>query len=189
MEEELLVYIRKIVNIEKKYYFSEIDRNFIDELKTLVTNIIFLCLKLKKNNLIINYKIYVWLCLEKLKQKILLEDKLIEIFQKEISNFYKTLETCNIKINTKNEIFDKFYTNNEEKNETKLQNRRNNYPKKVTKFFKKWLSKNLHNPYPSELEKNYFSEKTGLDINQINNWFVNARRRIISKHFKYKNLG
>lgn len=38
---------------------------------------------------------------------------------------------------------------------------------------------NTHNrwPYPTEEEKNRLSEMTGLDQKQINNWFINQRKR------------
>ncbi|KAM0872743.1 hypothetical protein ACQ4PT_038522 [Festuca glaucescens] len=32
-------------------------------------------------------------------------------------------------------------------------------------------------PYPSELEKHALAESTGLDTKQINNWFINQRKR------------
>ena len=51
------------------------------------------------------------------------------------------------------------------------------YPKAVRKVLREWLHKNLTNPYPSEEEKLELAEKTGLTVLQLNNWFINARRR------------
>lgn len=71
----------------------------------------------------------------------------------------------------------------------KLKNKRANYPKKISKVLKNWLKENMTNPYPSEIEKAMLMEVTGLDATQINNWFINARRRILpymkSKYIKY----
>ncbi|KAI5165063.1 hypothetical protein NEIRO03_0127 [Nematocida sp. AWRm78] len=62
--------------------------------------------------------------------------------------------------------------------------KRMNYPKTITKILKTWLSKHIDNPYPDEVEKKYLIYKTGLGNTQINNWFINARRRILPKLFQ-----
>ncbi|KAI5633751.1 homeobox KN domain-containing protein [Phthorimaea operculella] len=36
-----------------------------------------------------------------------------------------------------------------------------------------------HHPYPSEDQKKQLAQDTGLTILQVNNWFINARRRIV----------
>ena len=56
------------------------------------------------------------------------------------------------------------------------------YPKAVRKVLREWLHKNLTNPYPSEEEKLELADKTGLTVLQLNNWFINSRRR------KFKSL-
>lgn len=72
-------------------------------------------------------------------------------------------------------------TNNEISNDSNkyLKCKRANYSKEVSKILKNWLKENLNNPYPSEREKNDLIKMTGLDSTQINNWFINARRRIL----------
>ncbi|KAF9965621.1 hypothetical protein BGZ70_004449 [Mortierella alpina] len=57
--------------------------------------------------------------------------------------------------------------------------RRGNLPKSVTSVLKMWLVQNAIHPYPTEEEKMRLSEETHLSMNQISNWFINARRRIL----------
>ncbi|KAI8058279.1 homeobox KN domain-containing protein [Syncephalis plumigaleata] len=42
-----------------------------------------------------------------------------------------------------------------------------------------WLLKNLHQPYPSAEDKKMLCEQTKLSLTQVNDWFVNARRRYL----------
>lgn len=58
--------------------------------------------------------------------------------------------------------------------------RRGKLPKHITEHLKSWLMSHTDHPYPTEEEKHEFCAVTGLDINQISNWFVNARRRILN---------
>ncbi|PKI83166.1 hypothetical protein MVES_002873 [Malassezia vespertilionis] len=53
-------------------------------------------------------------------------------------------------------------------------------PKPVTNMLKSWLLEHAEHPYPTEEDKRYFCNYTGLDICQVSNWFVNARRRILA---------
>ena len=53
-------------------------------------------------------------------------------------------------------------------------------PKHITDTLKAWLLEHADHPYPTEDEKRAFCDFTGLDICQISNWFVNARRRILA---------
>ncbi|ORY04839.1 Homeodomain-like protein [Basidiobolus meristosporus CBS 931.73] len=57
--------------------------------------------------------------------------------------------------------------------------RRGNLPKAVTAILKSWLAKHVKHPYPTEDEKISLAMETKLTMNQISNWFINARRRIL----------
>ncbi|KJR85865.1 uncharacterized protein SPSK_09077 [Sporothrix schenckii 1099-18] len=59
----------------------------------------------------------------------------------------------------------------------KQRKRRGNLPKETTDKLRAWFSEHLHHPYPSEDEKQELMQQTGLQMNQISNWFINARRR------------
>lgn len=56
---------------------------------------------------------------------------------------------------------------------------RNNLPKETTYILLKWLNQHLNHPYPNSFEKNQLMLSTGLNQQQLSNWFINARRRKI----------
>ena len=49
----------------------------------------------------------------------------------------------------------------------------------IKTILRTWLQNNASHPFPSRNEKEILCQKTGLNIRQINNWFINARRRYI----------
>ncbi|URD97998.1 homeobox protein [Musa troglodytarum] len=50
-------------------------------------------------------------------------------------------------------------------------------PKEARQKLLKWWELHYKWPYPSEKEKAALAELTGLDQKQINNWFINQRKR------------
>nr|AKC35107.1 shoot-meristemless-like 2 protein [Primula vulgaris] len=50
-------------------------------------------------------------------------------------------------------------------------------PKEARENLLEWWSRNHKWPYPSESQKMELAESTGLDPKQINNWFINQRKR------------
>lgn len=71
---------------------------------------------------------------------------------------------------------------------TTKKRRRGNLPKEVTEFLRKWLIQHKKHPYPAEKEKIDLARHTGLTVNQISNWFINARRRILQPMLESENL-
>ncbi|KAH9884479.1 hypothetical protein F4778DRAFT_561597 [Xylariomycetidae sp. FL2044] len=61
--------------------------------------------------------------------------------------------------------------------ENKQRKRRGNLPKETTDKLRAWFLSHLLHPYPTEDEKQELLRVTGLQMNQISNWFINARRR------------
>ncbi|KAI9731266.1 MAG: hypothetical protein M1818_007891 [Claussenomyces sp. TS43310] len=60
---------------------------------------------------------------------------------------------------------------------SKQRKRRGNLPKETTDKLRAWFVAHLQHPYPTEDEKQELMRQTGLQMNQISNWFINARRR------------
>jgi len=52
-------------------------------------------------------------------------------------------------------------------------------PRKATAVLRSWLFQHLVHPYPTEDEKRQLAAQTKLTLLQVNNWFINARRRIL----------
>ncbi|RIA93612.1 homeobox KN domain-containing protein [Glomus cerebriforme] len=59
----------------------------------------------------------------------------------------------------------------------KPKRRRGNLPKATTAHLKEWLAQHKKHPYPTEEEKLLLAKDTNLSLQQISNWFINARRR------------
>ena len=57
--------------------------------------------------------------------------------------------------------------------------KRSNLPRPAVDILKTWLFQHLVHPYPSEEEKRMLAQQTNLNLTQVNNWFINARRRIL----------
>ncbi|CAO3681513.1 unnamed protein product [Rhizopus stolonifer] len=70
-----------------------------------------------------------------------------------------------------------------------IKRRRGNLPKAVTAILRDWLSKHKRHPYPTEEEKAKLAEETNLNLNQISNWFINARRRILQPMLEEEKKG
>lgn len=58
--------------------------------------------------------------------------------------------------------------------------RRPNFPKNIVVKLESWLLSHPDNPYPDMAQKKRLSEELGLSIKQINDWFINGRRRKLS---------
>ena len=57
-------------------------------------------------------------------------------------------------------------------------------PACVQQVLKDWLFTHAQCPYPGEEEKAILCQQTGLSMHQLNNWFINARRRILPAYLK-----
>lgn len=62
---------------------------------------------------------------------------------------------------------------------SKNHKKRGTFPKLATNVMRNWLFQHLSHPYPSEEQKKDLADQTGLTMAQVNNWFINARRRIV----------
>eukprot|EP01080_Neovahlkampfia_damariscottae_P009574 gene9574-1777_t len=59
----------------------------------------------------------------------------------------------------------------------KTKKKKKNFQKQSTDHLNMWFFNHLSDPYPTDDEKKTLSEQTGLNVNQVNNWFGNKRMR------------
>jgi homeobox protein TGIF1 len=131
-------------------------------------------------------KIATYLVLEKVKQTILLENKLVEIIDSEsffVSEHMRRLlfETMRINMGSAPRRGSVSYRPPPylSGGRSIRPRTRANFPLDISKLLRNWLKENMDNPYPSDNEKAFLCQQTGLGPAQINNWFINARRRIL----------
>lgn len=62
-------------------------------------------------------------------------------------------------------------------NEISTRKKKGKLPSEATNVLKNWWTNNLVWPYPSEDAKKELEMQTGLSATQINNWFINQRKR------------
>uniref|UniRef100_A0A8C5WMM6 Homeobox domain-containing protein n=1 Tax=Leptobrachium leishanense TaxID=445787 RepID=A0A8C5WMM6_9ANUR len=65
---------------------------------------------------------------------------------------------------------------------------RRNLPRRSVNILLEWLRDHCEFPYPDESDKTDLKMKTGLTYTQVNNWFINARRRVLSKIARRKQM-
>lgn len=58
---------------------------------------------------------------------------------------------------------------------------RGKLPQRSVMILKQWLFENWYHPYPTEAQKRILGEQAGLSVLQVNNWYTNARRRLLAK--------
>ncbi|KAJ1293804.1 hypothetical protein BS78_01G096800 [Paspalum vaginatum] len=63
------------------------------------------------------------------------------------------------------------------KQELSKKKKKGKLPKEARQQLLSWWDLHYKWPYPSETQKGALAESTGLDMKQINNWFINQRKR------------
>ncbi|XP_018567447.1 uncharacterized protein LOC108908029 isoform X2 [Anoplophora glabripennis] len=67
--------------------------------------------------------------------------------------------------------------------------KRPHLPTKAKNHLKRWLFRHTDHPYPTDHEKQILMQETNLSLLQVENWFINARRRILQDLTKLKKHG
>ncbi|KDO69588.1 hypothetical protein CISIN_1g0385692mg, partial [Citrus sinensis] len=63
------------------------------------------------------------------------------------------------------------------KHEFSKKKKKGKLPKEARQILFDWWNLHYNWPYPTEADKVALAESTGLDQRQINNWFINQRKR------------
>jgi hypothetical protein len=67
---------------------------------------------------------------------------------------------------------------------TKAKKSRTNLPEAAVAILKAWLFGHESDPYPSQAEKLELSARSGLQLSQVNHWFMNARKRTMHSGYE-----
>lgn len=78
-------------------------------------------------------------------------------------------------------------SSDEDDTSDKRKSKRGVLPKSATQVMKSWLFQHIVHPYPTEDEKRQIAMQTNLTLLQVNNWFINARRRILQPMLEASN--
>ena len=62
-------------------------------------------------------------------------------------------------------------------NATTGKKKRTNLPKESKAVLRTWLKRHFQHPYPAEEDKTALAAAAGITVEQVNNWFINARVR------------
>ena len=77
----------------------------------------------------------------------------------------------------------------ESSNEDETKKKRKRTDKETKEHLLNWLNDHIDHPYPDEFEKELLQNETNMTRSQIDNWFINARRRYLpSKKSMKRNI-
>ena len=58
-----------------------------------------------------------------------------------------------------------------------VKKKRPNLPSQAKAILSDWFRNHVDNPYPNQIEKQELSNRTGLSLQKVDNWFINERSR------------
>ena len=189
VDNEIFGYLNRLVEYEGDFYRNKISKEDLSVKCDVLIEFFSNTSELLESKFAFECICGIYILLERLKRSANLESRICAIIAEKMSNFSHMLNKRCADVRDlmamQNEEEDSEVhcysgmSNQEYSGPRNVKQKRTNYPKKVSKTLKDWLSTNVLNPYPSETEKAVLCERTGLDQTQINNWFINARRRIL----------
>ncbi|ADM12468.1 TALE/PBX transcription factor [Encephalitozoon intestinalis ATCC 50506] len=127
----------------------------------------------------IKFKMALLFILRRVRHKIILEDRLMEMIDSEVAFVRGCVSSIISEPFGVKPVETMRPTQQEAETRCAKPRTRANFPMDTSQLLRSWLKENMDNPYPSDAEKAYLCQKTGLGPAQINNWFINARRRIL----------
>ncbi|XP_073269808.1 homeobox protein knotted-1-like 6 [Primulina huaijiensis] len=93
-------------------------------------------------------------------------------------NFLESMDQMQESQQLKNELLRRYGGHiNSLKQEFSKKKKKGKLPKEATQTLLEWWNDHFRWPYPTEADKIWLAETTGLDQKQINNWFINQRKR------------
>lgn len=182
----ILDLVEKLSTSEGLFYEKKISQLQLEEVVREITSFLDQKVECTENTSEEECIFALFILLQRIKNSIELERTIVQSILEECEKFNTRLHDNNCEIDEllsiagEHEIDYQYNMKpNKALNNAKFKQKRTNYSKYVSKILKSWLNENLVNPYPTEKEKQSLSDQTGLNQTQINNWFINARRRIL----------
>ncbi|KAI0222404.1 Homeobox protein pknox2 [Massospora cicadina] len=109
-----------------------------------------------------------------------LSNVIVELIQ-DIFNIYRMRLSAQREVCELIEEFQRLSPGRKLRDSLAITNKKTKHDPAVIEILKRWLFSHIENPYPTQQEKESLYEATNLTPNQLNDWFVNARRRILKK--------
>lgn len=111
----------------------------------------------------------------------------IEVDLEDDTESLKSPTSCNNNMSSSHNCLATSTTNDNYFFKRNAKTKRGILPKNATNVMKKWLFQHIIHPYPTEEEKKQIAFQTNLTLIQVNNWFINARRRILQPMLEASN--
>lgn len=185
MNKETTTEVKDIINmlclLQKKYIKGEIhDSDVVNQLKELKVHFLKSLPKTNCSDSKFFTQLFILIC-EKFKKTVYEEKDFMYNVDIICEKFNEMIKAEIGAISGANNIHaaDKNRAYNLKNHKYESKTKRSNFPKHILRILKSWLKNHIESPYPTEMEKIALSEATGLDQTQINNWFINARRRLL----------
>lgn len=186
-ETKVINILKEFVSAQVEFYAMKMDAEaFKSKINSVSTSFNDALGEISASNIRNNYVLLFFFLCKKFKSTLENEydnkNVIISIYESFEKNLRQIVEEGSVSskssISPNYRLSNSAYTKHEYNHHMK-RNKRSNFPKHISRVLKDWLIENAESPYPTESEKQILSEATGLDHTQINNWFINARRRIL----------
>lgn len=178
-------YIDAMLTAKSKYFQEGVEKATLARLISDISH----CYQREAENIgssSSQHRLILILIIEKFKNSLIFERNLVNLVDSKVDDLLKKNDQVLGEIPTKKHPCGVSCQSNIESDQGNssssgclVRPRRENFQKETSRILRTWLRENARCPYPSVEEKDNLSNVTGLSLLQINNWFANARRRIL----------
>ncbi|EPR79977.1 Homeobox protein [Spraguea lophii 42_110] len=182
--------LKKLIYLEKSFLENYISNETLEKyLKHIRNNILEHKINIKKVESVMNDYLASMIIIERLEATIATNIKIEEQVQSLVAKFISFSEKASFEVinyidetalASKNDSIKTTLKVTQAHDSYILFKKRKNFSSQAVNKLKKWIIQNKKNPYPTNEKKLQLCLETGLEPKQINNWFINARRRLLN---------